>query len=348
MTKKVTIRDIAREAGVSICCVSWVLGNHPRSKVVGEETRRRILDTAARLGYVQNQLAIATRTGQVSTIAVILNFNDMQDPAMNQILSGIMMETAERKYSVKVFSDSDLTGAFQTIVENRIGKVISMSIDALPREKTAELAEKFALDLVYAYERGHRFFPAVNTDNVEMTSHAVHYLAERGHSRIGLFCTPHTHFFKIERHDGYLKGMEECGLSVDRRWIVCSDETDAAIDSMLELPAGQRPTAFIATTVSDAVCAQHRAWKRGLRIPEEFSVIGIGDMESARLAMLPITTFRESLQDTGKLLVRTILGEKPDFPPDEFNVYRTHAELIERQSVCDLADRKSQVSSKKS
>ena len=331
--KRVTICDIAEAAGVSACSVSWVLRNHPRSKDMNANTRQRILEAAAKLGYVQNQLAIATRTGQVNTIAVILNFNDMQDPAMNQILSGIMMETAERKYSVKVFSDSDLTGAFQTIVENRIAKVISMSIDALPREKTAELAEKFALDLVYAYERGHRFFPAVNTDNVEMTSHAVHYLAERGHSRIGLFCTPHTHFFKIERHDGYLKGMEECGLSVDRRWIVCSDETDAAIDSMLDLPAGQRPTAFIAATVSDAVYAQHQAWKRGLRIPEEFSVIGIGDMESARLAMLPITTFRESLQDTGKLLVRTILGEKPDFPPDEFNVYRTHAEMIERKSV---------------
>ena len=259
-----------------------------------------------------------------------------------------MIETAERKYSVKVYSDSDLTGAFQTIVENRIAKVISMSIDALPREKTAELAEKFALDLVYAYERGHRFFPAVNTDNVEMTSHAVHYLAERGHSRIGLFCTPHTHFFKIERHDGYLKGMEECGLSVDRRWIVCSDETDAAIDSMLDLPAGQRPTAFIAATVSDAVYAQHQAWKRGLRIPEEFSVIGIGDMESARLAMLPITTFRESLQNTGQLLVRLVLGEKPDFPPDEFNVYRTHAQLIERESVCTIdTSLKSQATSRK-
>jgi LacI family transcriptional regulator len=296
-------------------------------------TRQRILEAAAKLGYVQNQLAIATRTGQVNTIAVILNFNDMQNPAMNQILSGIMMETAERKYSVKVFSDSDLAGAFQTIAENRIGKVISMSIDALPREKTADLAEKYALDLVYAYERGHRNFPAVNVDNTEMTSRAVHYLAERGHSRIGLLCGPHTHYYKSERHDGYLRGMAECGLKADPRWVVCSEDTDEAIDSILGLPDGQRPTACVSATDSDAVCAQHRAWKRGLRIPEEFSVIGIGDMESSRLAMLPITTFRESLQNTGKLLVRLVLGEKPDFPPDEFNVYRTHAEMIERKSV---------------
>ena len=84
--KRVTICDIAEAAGVSACSVSWVLRNHPRSKDMNANTRQRILEAAAKLGYVQNQLAIATRTGQVNTIAVILNFNDMQDPAMNQIL----------------------------------------------------------------------------------------------------------------------------------------------------------------------------------------------------------------------------------------------------------------------
>ena len=343
-----TIKDIASEAGVNHCVVSHVLHNDAYAAKVRPETRQRILDLARNMGYRRNSMASSIRTGQVNTIAVILNFNDMQNPAMNQILSGIMMETAERKYSVKVFSDSDLAGAFQTIAENRIGKVISMSIDALPREKTADLAEKYALDLVYAYERGHRNFPAVNVDNTEMTSRAVHYLAERGHSRIGLLCGPHTHYYKSERHDGYLRGMAECGLKADPRWVVCSEDTDEAIDSILGLPDGQRPTACVSATDSDAVRALHRAWKRGLRIPEEFSIIGIGDTESSRLAMLPITTFRESLRDTGKLLVRMVLGDKPDFPPDEFYVYRTHAEMIERESVCAIdTSHKSQVTSHK-
>ena len=193
MRRNVTIYDVSAAAGVSACSVSWVLHNHPRSRKLSPTTRQRILDTAEKLGYVVNRLASATSTGKVDTIAVILNFYDMLNLSMNQIMSGIMMETAERKYSVKVFSESDLAGAFQAIAENRIGKVISMSVDPLPREKCAELAEKYTLDLVYAYERGHRNFPAVNVDNTEMTSRAVHYLAERGHSRIGLLCGPHTH-----------------------------------------------------------------------------------------------------------------------------------------------------------
>lgn len=343
-----TIKDIAAAVGVNHCVVSHVLHNDAYAAKVRPETRQRILELARKMGYRRNSMASAIRTGQVNTIAVILNFNDLQNSSMNQIMSGIMVETAERKYSVKVFSDSDLVNAFQIIVENRIDKVISMSVDREHREKTAELAEKYAINLVYAYEHGHSSFPAVNVDNAEMTSRAVHYLVERGHSRIGLLCSPHNRYFKIERHDGYLKGMKDCGLTTDSRWIACSENNDEVVDSMLSLPAGQRPTAFISVSDSDAVRALHLAWKRGLRIPEEFSIIGIGDAESSRLAMLPITTFRESLQDTGKLLIRMILGDKPDFPPDEFNVYRTHAEMIERNSVCDRANRKIQDSRCKS
>ena len=329
-----TIKDIAAAAGVNHCVVSHVLRNDSYAAKVRPETRQRILELARKMGYRRNTLASSVRTGQVNTVAVILDFDAFRNiiPA-NQIVSGIMMETAERGYGVRIFPERDLAGAFRSIVENRIGKVISLSVNREKREKTAELAGKYGLDLVYAYERGHGKFPAVNTDNVEMTSRAVRYLAENGHKRIGLLCSPHALFFQTERHEGFLKGMKECGLKTEPRWIVCAENHDEALDFLLTLPAGQRPTAFVAAVDADGVRALNRAWKRGLRVPEEFSVIGIGDTESARLAVTPLTTFRESLQDTGKLLVRMVLGDKPDFPPDEFNVYRTHAELIERESV---------------
>ena len=351
MAKKVTIRDIACEAGVSVCCVSWVLGNHPRSKVVSEKTRQRILDAAARLGYVQNQLAAATRTGQVSTIAVIMNFNPnrkQKDAFSNQVMQGIMEETSVKKCSIKVFSADDLEKTFRLIVENRISKVISTCVESAIREQTAALAEKFSINLVFCFEHGHGHFPAVNTDNAEMTARAVHYFAERGHSKIGMLCVPHWAHYVEDRHAGYLRGMTECGLKTDPRWISCSDDTEDELEKMLSLPEEQRPTAFVALADNIAVTAQRYAWKRGLSIPQDFSVIGAGDTEAATLALVPVTTFREVLPETGKLLVRLLLGEKPDFQPDEFNVYRTHAEMIERESVCNLANRKIQVSRRKS
>jgi len=341
MARKATIYDISKSVGVSTCCVSWVLRNHPRSREVGPETRRRILQTADEMGYVCNQLASATSTGKVNTIAVILNFNIMQDQlTANQLMTGIMMETARRGLNVKVFSEDDLENAFRNIVETRIVKVISTSVEAGVRQRTAGLAEKYSLDLVFCYERGHGRFPAVNTDNVEMTVRAVHYLADHGHTRIALLCVPHRWQYVQDRHDGYLLGMAQCGLTVDPRWVSCSDDIDSTVEMMLALSSDQRPSAFITLADPIAAAAQRCAWKHGLRIPEDFSVIGIGDTESAKAAVVPITTFREIFPDTGKLLVRLAFGEKPDFPPDEFNVYHTHAELIERDSVYDIKQRR--------
>ena len=337
MVKNVTIYDISEAAGVSACSVSWVLRNHPRSRNLSLKTRQRILDTAEKMGYICNQLASATSTGQVNTIAVILNLTQYQSMIhFNQIMAGIMLESSARSQSVKIFSEDDLENSFRQIMENRIGKVIMISVDHDSRERAVALADQYSLDLVYAYEHGHRNFPAVNVDNAEMTSKMVHYLAEMGHTRIGLLCVPHRAHYVEERHKGYLQGMEECGLNVDPRWISCSDDIDHAVKKSLALPGKKRPTAFV--TLADAVAAKAQSYaiRNGLRFPDDISVIGIGDTDAARQLAYPLTTMRESLEETGKLLVRLVIGEKPDFRPDEYNAYRTHAELIERESVFNI------------
>ena len=337
MGKNVTIRNIAQEAGVSVCCVSWVLNDHPRSKLVSEATRKRVLDCAREMGYRRNQLAAATRTGQVNTIAVIYNFSDMQrHNPVTRIITGIMMESTVRRYSIKIFDQNDLELTFRQIAENCIGKVIFTSAGHELREQTAELAEKYSFDLVFAYEHGHGRFPAVNTDNVELTSKIVHYLAGYGHSRIALLCVPHWAHYVEDRHAGYLRGMTECGLQTDPRWICCSNETERSVETMLALPVEVRPTAFIALSDMMAARAQRTAWEHGLKIPMDFSIVGIGDTESSVSTAVPLTTFRENFIETGKLLVRLILGDKLEISPDEFNVYHTHAELVERKSVFDI------------
>ena len=105
---------------------------------------------------------------------------------------------------------------------------------------------------------------------------------------------------------------------------------------MLALPKKQRPTAFVALSDGIAAKVQSYAIRNGLHFPNDISVIGIGDTETAWQLAYPLTTMRESLQETGKLLVRLLLVEKTDIQPDEYNVFRTHAELIERESVFNI------------
>lgn len=332
--KQPTLNDIAAQAGLSNCVVSHVLHDDAYAARVRPETRKRILDIARKLGYRRNLLASATRTGHVNTIAVLLNFNSGKNAILvNQVVDGILLEASAENYSVKIFSDADPEAAFRGILENRITHVISTSVPGDIREKTVELAERYGLDLVFSYERGHGRFPAVNTDNAEMTSSAVRYLAQHGHARIGLLCVPHWAHYVEDRHTGYLRGMEECGLKTDPRWIRCSDDTEGSMDFFLSLPENERPTAFVALADTVAAEAQRFAWKRGLRVPEDFSVVGVGDSEAASYALVPITTFREDYRGIGRLLVRLLLGRKVDLRPDEFNVYRTGAQMVERQSA---------------
>ena len=332
-----TIKDIASEAGVNKCVVSHVLHDDAYAAKVRPETRRRILDIAGKIGYRRNVLASSTRTGQVNTIAVILNFSNYQTTApFSQIMTGIMFETSAHRQSVKVFSDEDLDGSFHQIVENRIGKVIMMSVDPDSRKRASDLADQYSLDLVYAYEHGHGNYPAVNVDNAEATSKIVHYLHENGHVRIGLLCVPHQFHYITDRHAGYLRGMAECGLEPDPRWTSCSDDIEHSLEAILALPLKKRPTALVALSDPVAARVQSYAVRNSLRFPQEISVVGFGDSDIAAQLPFPLTTMRESLQETGQLLVRLLLKEPIGMDPDEFNVYHTHAVLVERKSVYNM------------
>ena len=334
-----TISDIALEAGVNKCVVSHVLHNDAYAAKVRPETRRRILDIAGKIGYRRNVLASSTRTGQVNTIAVILNLMKYQSlMPFNQIMAGIMTESSAHRQSVKVFPEDELEDSFRQIMENRINNVIMLSVDPVLRERAAELAEKYSLNLVYAYERGHRKFPSVNVDNVEMTSKMVHFLAGKGHTRIGLICVPHWAHYVEDRHDGYLRGMEDCGLKIDPRWISCSDDIELAVKNMLALPERQRPTALVALSDSVAARVESYAIRHSWCFPQDISVVGIGDFDIASQVPFPLTTMRESLQKTGQLLVRLLMKEPMGMEPDAFNVFHTHAVLVERESVFNITN----------
>lgn len=332
-----TIKDIAEEAGVNKCVVSHVLHDDAYAAKMRPATRQRILDIAARLRYVPNRIAYATSTGKVNTIAVILNFSKYQTTVpFSQIMTGIMFETFSHRQSVKVFSDEDLESSFHQIIENRIGKVIMMSVEPELRKQAANLAEQYSLDLVYAYERGHGNYPAVNADNTEITSKIVHYLNGKGHTRIGLLCVPHQYHYVMDRHAGYLRGMTECGLEPDHRWISCSDDIEHSLEAMLALPGKERPTALVALSDSVAARVQAYAIRNGLVFPRDISVVGIGDSDIARQLPFPLTTMRESLPETGQLLVCLLMKQPIGMEPDEYNVYHTHAVLVERQSVYNI------------
>ncbi len=335
----VTIKDIAALAQVNKCVVSHVLRDDAYAAKVRPETRERIRRIASDLGYERNLLASSTRTGIVNTIAVLCDFTRFKDFfSMNWVLSGIMMETSANDYSIKLFPETDLERTFSSIQGNRIRKMISTSVEWHVRERTAELARKYGIELVFIYECGHGEFPSVNVDNVEMSVAAIQYLTGLGHTRIGLLCVPHTHGYQyiIDRHDGYLLGMERAGLKVDPDWVWCDDDAEAGTGKILALPESRRPTAFYAIADNLAVRAELFAGRRGLEVPRAFSIIGVGASEIGRYALTPLTTMDENLPMYGVNAVKILLGNTNGLLFSKKNVCCVHASLIVRDSTDSL------------
>ena len=333
----VTIKDIARLANIDTGAVSRTLRNHPDSLRLRPETRERITRIARELGYQKNQLAFATRTGIVNTIAVIGAFSGNQFSVyVARIIDGILQESARCGFSVKVYSEQDLPGTFAEIAGAQIRHVLSICIEKNKREECAEFAAAYNLNMVFLYERPHNGFPSINVNDFEAGVRAVRHLAGLGHRRIGLICVPHNRYYYVDdRHDGYLAGMKAAGLEIRPELILCSDQSEEGIMRMLTLPADRRPSALFAIADNLAMLAERCALRLGLRLPEELSVIGIGNDNLTKFAAVPLSTVDESLQLLGSSAVDLLLKRDCPAKPDPLGVYRIQPKLLLRESVAN-------------
>lgn len=331
---RVTIKDIARLAGIDTGAVSRTLRNHPEAQRLRAETRERIIRIANELGYQRNLLASSTRTGIVNTIAVILQFKTEQRPIdLDETHAGIINRCTQLGYGVKMYSDENIEKTLEAIGGNMIRHIISMSVDDEKRRKTAEYCRKndCKLVLIGQFQDG---FPSIMADHYSGTKKAIAYLAGLGHERIGFLCAPHRYYYQRAHHRGYLDAMKEAGLEVRPDLISCSDDAESAVYKMLSLPKKQRPTAIYGIANVHAVAAQRVAIKLGIKLPEELSTFSFGCLqEVARLAFVPLSSVDEVAFGRGELSVDVLLERPVTMQPDKNNAYFAEPFLIIRDST---------------
>ncbi len=329
----VTINDIARLANVDKSTVSMTLRNHPNARNLRAETRERIRKIAHELGYQSNASAVSIRTGQVNTIAVVGEFGRERMVMYSANLAGIIQEASRLNFGIKLFSDQDLKQTFADINANRIRHIISMSVEKEKREETAEYVRKLGLELVYIYEHPHDGHPCVNIDNAEAASQAVRYLASLGHRKIALACVPHLFHYIEERHEGYLRGLEQSGLSPDPELIFCSEDTEMHIRRLLALPVRKRPTAIFAIGDNLAMLAEKTAVRAGLRLPDDLSIFGFGNDPAGKYALSALSTIEECFEQRGQIAVKILIEKKCGICPAKTDFYLVPPKLVIREST---------------
>lgn len=286
----VTLRDVARVAGVSHVTVSRAFNN---ASLVHEDTRARILAAAQELGYRPNTVARSMVTGRTMTIGLISS-----QFFWTPMIAEIERAAAGNGYSViYALADSASGGEavrIERLLEQRVDGIVSVCSSAVTDHSPLRKLHAEGVPVV-TLNRYADDVPCskVFFDNVGGQAEAVQHLIELGHERIGFVGGGPDHRQRCVRDqiDGYRAVLHEAGLSADGlQWFGGDGVDDGEQLGLACLRAETPPTAVV--TVNDQVAAGvlRAAYALGLRVPQDLSVVGWGDTIVAESTCPPLTS----------------------------------------------------------
>ncbi len=319
--KRVTIRDVAERAGVSPTTVSFVL-NDVGDVNLRDETRQRVLKATEELGYAPSAAARSLVSGQTCTIGlVIFAAEQIQvDAFLPQMLYSLNRVSREHGFRVLLEPLEDISQP-----EVYLELVHSKQIDGLVvlnrREDDAELLAliESGFPLVLIGSMDHPSACYVGTDDVGLAEKATAHLLGLGHERVAYISyAPCTYLGARSRLLGYRKALKGAELPFDESLVGYSDHSaESGYQAMSRLlDTTPRPTALFAGNDTIAFGAMAAVRERGLRIPDDFAVVGYDDIPKARFATPPLTTIWSKPVEVGKrageMVISLINGETPD------------------------------------
>ena len=280
--KKVTIRDVAREAGVSVTLVSFVMnakmGKDGRLDCpVNPDTAERVLQVAKRLGYRRNNAAASLRSGRSHSIAVIVS--DIANPFFAEICRNIENIAYKAGYTVIFASSEENPQKLAHLVETMVGYNVEGLIVAPCLGGEPALARALSIGiptvLIDRNMPGEEF-GRVLVDNVDAGKMATKYLIHQGFGKIEMFTYKSGVTSLTDRESGYTMAMEEAGLKDDVRIHKIEYETEAAKKDVIEVfrDAVRRGVeAFILPTKRIAMYGFNALNVLGLSMPKDFSFV---------------------------------------------------------------------------
>lgn len=312
------LRDVAREAGVSIATASRVVNNQAH---VTDGVRARVLRAVADLGYVPNTTARALVTQRSRTIGALVP--TIEYPGFARTVQAMQRRLAESGFTMlQAMSDYDLAREFEQ------AKVLTMrGVDGLmligARHNDALYgwlrARRIAFVSSWIADSGGRG-PSVGFDNRVAAARMADYLLDLGHTRISMMVgNTHSNDRAAERLDGVRAALAARGLTLRSERLVERPfrigEGRYALRALLE--AEDRPTAVICSNDMLAFGALSEAHRMGLRVPEDVSVVGFEDAEFAEELTPPLTTMRVDAALIGVLTAEFLLDRIEGRPTAE-------------------------------
>lgn len=288
--RRVTIKEVAAQAGVSVATISRVLnGIGP----VRETTSRRVMETAQALHFIPHGIARSLSIRRTHTIGLLLP--DLHGEFFSEVIRGIDAEARRAGYHLLVsgfHSDRQEMVAVFRAVRGRVDGLIVMSPDREAAALCSHLPSGFPLVLLNSVEEA---TGAITSDNYGGASAMVQHLAALGHERIAFINGPEQNADAAERLRGYRDSVAE---TIE---LPGDFSEDAGYAAGIQLTAMRRPpTAVFAANDAMAVGALSAFRDVGARVPHEFALAGFDDIPIARYVTPPLTTVSVAIAELGR------------------------------------------------
>jgi LacI family transcriptional regulator len=314
--KRPTQADVARTAGVSRATVSYVLNDQVDQRIpISAETRQRVLEAIAQLGYEPDARAQSLRSGNTKTIGVLLPL--YENPYFWQILRGISGEAEVFGYSV-LLSRSSLTPeeerqSVRELAQRRVdGLILMVNFKILPAQMLKQLHRSGRA--VVEMSASESVFDCVQDGYQAGTMALLDHLFELGHRRIGFIYGVADRFQGVDRLIPYRQVMETAGIPVDdtlfRECGPGLEDGYAAAMQLLSLPS--RPTALM--TINDllAMAVLRAAADLRLSVPDDLSIASFDDIPFASYTVPRLTTVAGEPELNGRRAVQLLLKRLAD------------------------------------
>lgn len=340
MDRRVTIKDIAEEMGVSTATVSNVI--HGKTKKISDRTVAKVQEKLQESGYIPNMAAVLLAQNSSKIVCVVVSDHEryegkmLEDPFVAQMINTISKELSARDFFMMIKEERDIDKLVTYASMWNMAGLILMGYCAVDYEK---LRSKMHIPFVVvdSYERNVKSYIDIGIDNIDGGYQAGQYLIRNGHERI-LYFADNKEDCDLFRYQGLKKALQENNLPVqEESYHLVSIEKNMRekdYDNLLAYIREKDITAVFAASDQYALEFMRFLLKRGVEVPEDISIVGFDDIPLAEQVYPGLSTISQNIPLRGKMAVEMLQNQIEG--KTEGGSVLLPAQLIERESVKNI------------
>ncbi|MBS5933135.1 MAG: LacI family DNA-binding transcriptional regulator [Clostridiales bacterium] len=302
----ITIKDVAKEAGVSIGTVSNALNGN---RYINPDTKQRVMDAVKKLNYVPNLNGRYLKAGATKNLGFFTN--SISGPYFCNLMDYMCRECERRGYNLNVFITKDSSVIMGNILGKNLDGVLIYE-DTTIKENEIRIFEKEGIKVVFLdREVSKQGVSSILFDSYKAGYEATKHLINLGHKKIAFIECVDEVTDSLRRKEGYKAALRECNLPVEEKFILKGafeeEYTYNTIKTILKFHSSDLPDAFLAGNDLSAIGCIKALQSDGFQVPEDFSVMGFDDIDIAQYFTPSLTTVRNPIARQGTLAIDTLV-----------------------------------------